>query len=188
MRYAASLVLAGAMMLSGCSEDQPTAKPLNDKHLELQSREKDSYPHYYGAVDIKQADKALPFKVILPKKYPFKGSAEKSVITDWGKKKKLSVETGILPSDQGLPFYMAMYTFNHENKVSQMIKDKQYSETAELDDGTEAYITVNDSYISIGWKDGEFEHLLEYAASSGALPKSAKKDALKAASSAMDDK
>ncbi|MFC7371633.1 hypothetical protein ACFQPF_08085 [Fictibacillus iocasae] len=175
------------LLLAGCSEDKPELKPLKDKLLELQSREKDGYPKYYAAVEKKVAEKALPFPVSLPKTYPFKGKAAQSVITDWGKKKKLSVETGILPVKEELPYYMAMYTFNHPNKVSQSIKDKQYDDITELEDGTEAYMTSNDSYVSVGWQEDGYEYLLEYAASSGTLPKSAKKDVLKAASSVPND-
>lgn len=181
MRKAAGVIGAGLLLtiLTSCQGSM-----LADAELKLDTHSKDHYPRSYKPVSIEKMDDSLPFKAHLPEAIPYSYEKPSVVITDWGEKKKLQLETQYIrkdeKSDKG---FIALKIFNHQNLVSDLIKQKKYKETLELADGTKAYFAYFGNYAELFWVQDEEEYDLRHMFATEFSEKQLKQELLKIANS-----
>ncbi|MGG1572583.1 hypothetical protein [Fictibacillus sp. NRS-1165] len=177
----AGVVAAGLLLtvLASCQGSM-----LADGEMKLDTHKKGHYPRSYKPVSIDKAKDALPFKAQLPEAIPYKYEKPKVVIMDWGEKKKLQLETEYLRKDEkSEKGFIALKIFNHKNLVSDLIKQKKYKDTLELEDGTEAYFAYFGNYAELFWLEDEEEYDLRHMFANEYSEKQLKKELVKIANS-----
>ncbi|UZJ78669.1 hypothetical protein [Fictibacillus sp. KU28468] len=175
-------VLAAGLLLTVLTSCQGSM--LVDGELKLDMHSKGHYPRSYKPVSIEKTEDVIPFKAHLPEFIPYKYEKPKIVITDWGKKKKLQLETEYTRKDQKTEKgFIALKIFNHKNLVSELIKNKKYEDTLELEDGTEAYFAYFGNYAELFWLADEEEYDLRHMFANEYSEKQVKKELLRIANS-----